>query len=81
MPNQQPDFEASMQRLSEIVSALDSGTEGLDRSLKLYEEGIKLVRTCTETLDRAEQKVKMLSLGENGNAVLTDFDADGEDAE
>ena len=81
MPNQQPDFEASMQRLSEIVSALDSGTEGLDRSLKLYEEGIKLVRTCTETLDRAEQKVKMLSLGENGNAVLTDFEADGEDAE
>ena len=81
MPNNQPDFEASMQRLGEIVSALDSGTEGLDRSLKLYEEGIKLVRTCTETLDRAEQKVKMLSLGENGNAVLTDFEADGEDAE
>ena len=81
MPNKHPDFEASMQRLDEIVRALDSGTEGLDRSLKLYEEGIKLVRTCTETLDRAEQKVKMLSLGEDGNVVLTDFDTAEEDAE
>ena len=81
MPNKQPDFEASMQRLDEIVRALDSGTEGLDRSLKLYEEGIKLVRTCTETLDLAEQKVKMLSLGADGNIVLTDFDAAEEDAE
>ena len=81
MPNKQPDFEASMQRLDEIVRALDSGTEGLDRSLKLYEEGIKLIRTCTETLDLAEQKVKMLSLGEDGNIVLTDFDAAEEDAE
>ena len=81
MPNKQPDFEASMQRLDEIVHVLDSGTEGLDRSLKLYEEGIKLVRTCTETLDRAEQKVKMLSLGVDGNIVLTDFDAAEEDAE
>ena len=81
MPNKQPDFEASMQRLDEIVRALDSGTEGLDRSLKLYEEGIKLVRTCTEMLDRAEQKVKMLSLGADGNVVLTDFDTAEEDAE
>lgn len=81
MATKQPDFEASMQRLEEIVRMLDGGTEGLDRSLKLYEEGIKLVRICTETLDKAEQKVKQLSLRMDGSVALTDFNADGEDAE
>ena len=81
MATKQLDFEASLQRLEEIVRALDGGTAGLDDSLKLYEEGIKLVRTCTETLEKAEQKVKMLSLRVDGNAVLTDFDAEGETAE
>ena len=81
MATKQPDFESSMKRLEEIVRALDSGAEGLDRSLKLYEEGIQLVRVCTETLEKAEQKVKVLSLRVDGNAVLTDFDADGRDGE
>ena len=79
MSVKQPDFEASMERLEEIVRALDSGAESLDRSLKLYEEGVKLVRVCTETLDRAEQKVKTLSFRADGTAILTDFDTDGGD--
>ena len=81
MATKQPDFEASLRRLEEIVRTLDSGAEGLERSLKLYEEGVGLIRVCTEALDRAEQKVKMLSLRADGSAVLTDFDADGEDPE
>lgn len=74
------DFEASLERLEEIVRRLDSGNDGLEASLKLYEEGIKLVRECTETLDSAEQKVKLLSLRPDGTADLTDFDA-GEEEE
>ncbi len=79
MATKKTDFEASLNRLEEIVRALDSGTEGLERSLKLYEEGIGLVRTCSETLEAAEQKVRMLSLRPDGTPVLTDFTTEGED--
>ena len=44
MATKKPSFEESMERLEEIVRTLESGSEGLDSSLKLYEEGIALVR-------------------------------------
>ena len=73
-------FESSMMRLEEIVRALESGTEGLDSALKLYEEGVGLVRSCSETLDKAEMSIKMLQIKSNGEAGLVDF-ATGEVAE
>ena len=75
MAKKNPGFEESMARLEEIIRILDSGSEGLDGSLKLYEEGIALVRGCTEKLDLAEQKVRMLRLTPEGSAVLTDFES------
>lgn len=71
-------FEEAMERLEEIVRALESGDEGLDRSLKLYEEGIGLVRTCTDRLDHAEQTVKMLQMRADGSVTETNFEASGE---
>ena len=65
-------FEEAMARLEEILRALESGSEGLDSSLKLYEEGISLIRTCSEKLERAEQSVKILQM-QDGAAVLADF--------
>ena len=50
-------FESSLARLEEIVRAMESGDAMLDESLALYEEGVKLVKFCTKTLDAAEQKV------------------------
>ena len=72
------DFEGSMARLEEIVRALESGSEGLDSALKLYEEGIALARECSETLDKAELNVKMLQMKGDGSAVLTDFSTEEE---
>ena len=43
-------FEAAMERLEEITRLLESGSEGLDESLKLYEEGVSLIRLCTQKL-------------------------------
>jgi exodeoxyribonuclease VII small subunit len=65
-------FEEAMARLEEILRALESGSEGLDSSLKLYEEGISLIRTCSEKLESAEQSVKILQM-QDGAAVLADF--------
>ena len=61
-----PKFEEALKRLEEIVSALESGDLPLDESLKLFEEGTKLVRLAGEQLNRAEQKMELLSKNERG---------------
>lgn len=65
-----------MARIEKIVATLDAGDADLDESLKLYREGIGLVRECTKRLDEAEQTVKMLQLREDGKLTLTDFVSD-----
>lgn len=70
-------FEVAMERLEEITRLLESGSEGLDHSLKLYEEGVSLIRLCTQKLESAEQSVKVLQLREDGIA-LADFEGKGE---
>lgn len=66
-------FEAAMVRLEEIVRALESGNAPLDVSLGLFEEGVALVKLCNKRLDTAEQKVKLLVRGENGEMIETDM--------
>ena len=66
-------FEEAIERLEEIMHTLEGGKENLEGSLKLYEEGIALLHTCTERLENAEQKVKILQMKENGEVVLNDF--------
>ena len=66
-----------MERLEEITRLLESGAEGLDESLKLYEEGVSLIRLCTQKLENAEQSVKVLQMREDGVA-LADFEGRGE---
>ncbi|PKL83444.1 MAG: exodeoxyribonuclease VII small subunit [Ignavibacteriae bacterium HGW-Ignavibacteriae-3] len=53
-------FEELLKRLQEISDSLESGTVGLDQSIKLYEEGIGLAKTCYTTLKEAELKVTEL---------------------
>ena len=72
-------FEAAMERLEEITRLLESGSEGLDQSLKLYEEGVSLIRLCTQKLESAEQSVKILQMGEEG-ITLADFESKGDKA-
>ena len=70
-------FEEMLHRLEEIVRALDSVETPLDTSLALFEEGTALVRLCTKKLDEAQQKVNLLTLGEDG-ATTTPFCAEGQ---
>lgn len=66
-------FEDSMTQLETIVSQLEAGDITLDNSLKLFEEGIKLAKTCQKKLDDAEKKVRILTQAENGEVTLMDF--------
>ena len=73
-------FESDLARLDEIVEALESGDCPLDQALKLYEEGVCLIRSCSERLEKAELSVKKLQFAPDGSATLTEFSSQ-EDAE
>lgn len=53
-------FEAAFERLSEIVELLETGEAGLEESLELYAEGMKLVQLCGKKLTEAEKKIEEL---------------------
>ncbi len=53
-------FEENLDALEQIVQSLEEGTATLDESLKAFEKGIKLSRTCQKELSRAEKKVEVL---------------------
>lgn len=66
-------FEDSMNELETIVTQLEAGDITLDDSLKLFEEGIKLAKTCQGKLEEAEKKVKILVQSGNDEMTLEDF--------
>ena len=66
-------FEASMQRLEQIVRIMERGDAQLDESLKLFQEGTELVRACEKMLSEAELQVKMVMTAADGSPVLEDF--------
>ncbi len=69
-------FEEALARLEEIVRLLEGGEAPLDKSLELFEEGVKLVKLCGSRLDDAEKKISILvKNGENGYDEQP-FDAD-----
>ena len=59
-------FEQQLQRLEEIVAALEKGDVQLADSLSLFEEGTKLITACSKQLDQAEQQVVKLMKGPDG---------------
>ena len=67
-------FEEKMKRLEEIASALEKGDAALDDSLKLFEEGTKLIAECSRQLETAEQKVVKLMKGADGAPQELPFD-------
>ncbi len=73
MSEKSKDFEQSLTRLDEIVRQMERGEVPLEESLKLFEEGTKLVAFCSKLLDEAEMKVVRLTKGADGEPVETEF--------
>ena len=73
MAEKKKTYEEAMARLDEIVTCLERGDAPLEESLKLFEEGTKLMKQCSALLDRAEQKVQQLTAGADGAPVETPF--------
>ncbi|EDL58559.1 exodeoxyribonuclease VII small subunit [Gimesia maris] len=71
-----PLFEESLAELQEIVSTLEEGTAGLEESMEHFERGVKLLRSCYQSLESAEQKIEILTrVDADGNPVLEEFDS------
>lgn len=77
MNEQNQSFEQNMQRLEQIVRALERGDVPLEESLKLFQEGTELVRACGTLLDEAEQQVKMIVPKADGSPSEEAFDDAG----
>lgn len=66
-------FEDSMQRIEEIVRALEKGDKSLDDALGLFEEGTALIKGASKMLEEAEQRVVKLRKGPDGEPVESKF--------
>jgi exodeoxyribonuclease VII small subunit len=66
-------FEEAFKKLEEIVNQLESGQETLEKSLELFEEGIKLSKICRTKLDNADQKIKELIKKTDNSIELKDL--------
>jgi len=71
-------FEDALKRLEEIVDTLEKGELSLEKSLKIFEEGVKLSRVCNKMLDKAEKKVEMLMQNKNGELETRPFEPEEE---
>jgi len=69
------DFEAAIKELESLVERMEQGDQSLEQSLKDFERGVELTRTCQQALKQAEQKVQQLQ-EQTGQAVLTPLDDD-----
>jgi exodeoxyribonuclease VII small subunit len=67
-------FEASLESLEEIVQQLEGGDLSLEKSLELFEQGIKLSRQCQERLSQAERRIEILLRDNQGRPVVSAFE-------
>ena len=74
MNSQNKTFEESMQRLEQIVRAMERGDVALEESLKLFQEGTELVRSCNKLLDEAQLQVKKIMTAPDGSPVEEAFE-------
>ncbi len=74
-------FEASLRKLEEIVKKLEEGDLSLEESLKIFEEGMGLVKQCETRLNEAQKKVEILMKGREGKKTAVPFSFEEEEEE
>ncbi|HVG39202.1 MAG TPA: exodeoxyribonuclease VII small subunit [Pyrinomonadaceae bacterium] len=75
------DFETSLATLEKIVRELERGEMPLEKSLELFEQGIRLSRECDERLNAAERRIEVLLRGADGRTLAMNLAGDGAESE
>ncbi len=65
-------LENTIGQIESIVEKLESGDLSLEKSMKIFEEGVSMIQTCRKDLEQAELKVNELILKNQKNDVLKD---------
>jgi len=73
-------FEDAMKKLEGIVERMEKGDMFLNESLKLFEEGVKLTRFCSQELQKAEKRVELLTKNIEGKLVAVPFEEETDEA-
>ncbi len=71
-------FEDQLEKLEEIVANLEDETVGLEEALELFEDGMKLAKSCRARLEEVEQRVQVLLDAEEGQEPQTEPMDDGD---
>lgn len=71
-------FETAMTRLEKIVEELEKGELDIDKSLEIFEEGIKMSRLCSRKLSEAEKKIEKLTRNDKGELIAELFPVEDE---
>jgi exodeoxyribonuclease VII small subunit len=74
-------FEKAMTRLENIVDELERGDLDINKSLEIFEEGIKMSRLCTKKLNEAEAKIQKLTKDKKGELIAVPFPLDEKNEE
>lgn len=74
MNQQNQTFEEKLLRLEQIVRAMERGDVALEESLKLFQEGTELVRSCSKLLEDAKLQVSKITVASDGSPVEEPFD-------
>jgi len=75
MPNDNPrPFETSLEELERVVRELEQGELPLEKSLELFEQGVKLSRECQERLNQAERRIEILLRDNQGRTAVREFE-------
>jgi exodeoxyribonuclease VII small subunit len=69
-------FEDAIEKLEKIVAELEEGGLPLEKSLKKFEEGIKLSRFCSKKLKEAEKKIELLTKTAQGDLETKPFETE-----
>lgn len=68
-------FETSLEALEQIVQQLEEGDLPLEKSLEMFEQGIRLSRECQERLSQAERRIEVLLRDNQGRVTVSEFES------
>jgi exodeoxyribonuclease VII small subunit len=76
MSDKKISFEESLNRLDKIVQDMESGEMELDAMISAFEEGQRLVKSCSEKLNEVEKKIEKVVKGADGQIATEPFESD-----